>query len=266
MIKKTLLQGVIIGACIFGLWAALSQVDFMRLFKVDKVSDNTEQKLGDLFWKTIQNTETIIRNDSVNKYVDRIVTQITSKNGINRDKIKVHIVQKDEANAFALPGDHLIVYTGLINSCDNEAELAGVIGHEIAHIEKRHVMKKLVKELGLSIVISMTTGGRGSHAASEAIKTLSSSAYDRKLETEADLTSVDYMMKADINPLPFADLLYKMSTEVNVPSAVYWLSTHPESAERAKEIVSYIKDQKPTIGKRVLTSDEWKFLKDKSKY
>jgi predicted Zn-dependent protease len=262
MIKKTLFQGASIGAGVLLIWFALSQIDFMHLFKMNKVTGNTEQKLGDLFWSTIEKTETIIRNDSVNKYVDSLVTNIAKKNDIDRSKIKLHIVQKDEINAFALPGNHLIVYTGLIRECDNESELAGVLGHEMAHIEKKHVMKKLVKEVGLSVVFSMATGGRGSHATSEAVKMLSSTAYDRNLESEADLASVDYMINADMNPVPFADLLFKMSAEQSLPSATYWISTHRESEERAKEILNYIKGKKYEK-KNVLTAAQWKFLKDK---
>ena len=157
--KKTLLQGVVLGAAFFLVWLGMSQIDFMRIFNVSQVAGKTEQKIGDLFWESIQRTETVIHKDSVNNFVDKIVTRIAEKNGIDREKIKLHVIDKDEVNAFAMPGDHLVVYTGLIKECDNQEELAGVLGHEMAHIQKRHVMKKLVKELGLSVLLSMTTGG-----------------------------------------------------------------------------------------------------------
>lgn len=260
MIKKTLFQGLVIGAAFFVLWLGLSQIDFMRLLKVEKVAGNTEEKIGNLLWSSIERSETVIQKDSVNDYVDKIVTRLAEKNDIDRDKIKVHVIDKDEVNAFAIPGNHLIVYSGLIAECDNQEELAGVLGHEMAHIEKRHVMKKLVKELGLSVLLSMTTGGN-SQTIQQALKMLSSSAYDRTLETEADMTSVDYMIKADINPEPMADLMYKMSTEASAPDAFYWISTHPESEQRAKEILAYIKGKK-FKKKKVLSDAQWKFLKD----
>ena len=74
------------------------------------------------------------------------------------------------------------------------------------------------------------------------------------------MTSIDYMIKADINPEPMADLMYKMSTDASIPDAAYWISTHPESEERAKEILAYIKGKK-FQKKKVLTEAEWKFLK-----
>jgi predicted Zn-dependent protease len=259
MIQKTLLQGVITIAAFVAIWFGLSQVDFMNLFKVEKVSSSTEEKLGDLLWKSIQETETIIRKDSVVDPVNRLVSHLADKNNIDRSDIKVHIVEKDEVNAFAMPGNHLIVYTGLIADCENESELAGVLGHEIAHMEKHHVMKKLVKEVGLSVLISTTTGGRGGKAVQETVRMLSSSAYDRSLESEADMASVEYLIKAKLDPEKFANFMYKMAMNQDVPDEMYWISTHPESEERAKDILDAIKHRTFTK-KRFLTDKEWKAL------
>ena len=78
----------------------------------------------------------------------------------------------------------------MLQAFDNENQLGFVICHEIAHIQLSHVMKKLVKEIGLSVLISMTTGKSGSGTIQEGLKLLSSSAYDRNLEKEADLKAV----------------------------------------------------------------------------
>jgi len=264
MTQKTFFQGLITAAVIAGLWFGLSQIDFIRLFNVDEKANDMEQKLGDMFWETIRRSEDVIKNDSVEKPVDKIVTRLCRENGINRDKLKVYVIEKDEMNAFAMPGNYLVIYSGLISECDNESQLAGVIGHEIAHLEKRHVMKKMVKEFGLSVLMSMA-GGHAGKITSEAVRALSSSAYDRKLESEADYTSIDYMIKADVNPAPFADLMYKMAKDENMPDAVYWISTHPESEARAEAIVDYIKNKK-FAKKPILTDAEWQTLKKKTKF
>lgn len=90
-------------------------------------------------------------------------------------------------NAFSLPDGHLIVFSGLILNSDSPEELAGVVGHELAHIELNHVMKKLVKEVGLSTLISLITGNSGSDMIKETAKTLSLTAFDRNLEKDAAL-------------------------------------------------------------------------------
>jgi predicted Zn-dependent protease len=261
--RNLFIQGVLIVAAFLGVYFALSQIDYIGAFHIKEATDTTEEKLGDLFWETIKKIETVIKNDSVNRAVDKIVTRIAQENNIDRETIKVHIIKKDEINAFAMPNRYLIIYSGLIDAADNESELAGVISHEMAHIEKNHVMKKLVKELGLSMLLSITTGGKTPELAGEAAKMLSSTAYDRDLESEADLTGADYMIKAHLDPAEMADFLYKMSTDEALPERLYWISTHPESKARAEAIIHYIKGEK-FDKKPVLTKKEWKYLKENS--
>ena len=240
--KKILIELVISVSLILAVWLGLSRVDWMKLFNIEQVTQNTEEKIGDLFWKMLKSSETEISSDSIVSPVDSMLTRICTANTIDREKVKLHLLRKDEINAFALPNNHLVIYSGLIAACENEAELYGVIGHELAHMEKNHVMNKLIKEVGLSVLISMTTGNGNADVIKEAIKHLSSTAYDRSLETEADLAAADYLMKAGIDPEPFANFLYRLADETkHLPSQIYWISTHPESKERAEKIIEQIK-------------------------
>ncbi len=258
--KKIFFQGFSIVVLFFATWFALRQVDWMAFFKVNQAKESLEEKLGDLFSEIFGKNE--LHSSNVTAPVDSILTRICTENSIDRDKIKLHIVENDEVNAFALPDKHLVVFSGLILAAQNEAELAGVIGHELAHIQLDHVMKKLVKELGLSVLISMTAGG-GGEVIRETAKMLSSSAFDRELEREADIKSVDYMTKADIRPEPFADFLFRLSSEEsNISKTLTWISTHPESKERAEYIIAYSKTKKYT-DKRVLSAETWEGLKER---
>lgn len=260
--KKTIIQGIITILLFFGTWFSLTQIDWVDFFKVQKVTDKTEQKLGELFWEVFKKTEKENKNIHVVNSLDSIVTHICKANKIDRETIKVHILNKDDINAFALPNGHLIVYSGLILNSDNPEELTGVICHEIAHIELNHVMKKLVKEIGLSVLISMTTGNGGTEVIKETAKMLSSSAFDRSLEKEADIKAVDYLTKAKVNPEPFANFLYKLSDkEYEATKYFTWISTHPDSKERAEYIIEYCKS-KLTDYKPILSNDTWAKLKE----
>jgi predicted Zn-dependent protease len=240
--KKVLIELVLTVAIMAAVWLGLSQVDWMKLLNIEETTQNTEEKIGDLFWKMIKNTESEITLDSIVAPIDSMLTKICTANSIDREKVKFHLIRKDEINAFALPNNHLVLYSGLITCCENEAELCGVLGHELAHMEKNHVMNKLIKEMGLSVLISMSAGNGSAEIMKEALKHLSSTAYDRKLETEADLTAVEYLEKADIDPEPFANFLYRLADQTkNLPSQIYWISTHPESKERAEKIIECIK-------------------------
>jgi predicted Zn-dependent protease len=260
MINKTIFQGLVIAIAFFGIWFGLSKVDFVKLFEIDKHTTTAENKIGDLIWDEIQETEDVVTNDSIVKTLDKLINPICKANNIERDSLKIHIVDKDEVNAFALPNNHLVVYTGLIEDCKKQEALQGVLGHEIAHIEKNHVMKKLSKEVGLSVLLSAASGGKGGQILKEIFKTLSSTAYDRSLEKEADMESVKYLLKADINPEPMADFMYELAQKQDTPSGFGWISTHPESEERAKYILDYLKGKK-FQKKQILTEKEWEDYK-----
>ncbi|EAZ96970.1 peptidase, M48 (Ste24 endopeptidase) family protein [Flavobacteria bacterium BAL38] len=257
---KTISKGLVVIALFFGVWMLLSQINFVKHFKVKEAKTGTEKTLGDIIWNEIEATETIIFDDSIVNTLDSLLLPICKENNIVRDSLKVHIIDKDEVNAFAMPDNHLVVYTGLIKACKNEQALLGVLGHEIAHIEGNHVMKKLSKEIGLSVLLSITTGAN-STVISQIVKTLSSSAYDRSLETEADMESVKYMLNANIDPRPFADFLYELSLDNELHKYTYWVSTHPESEARAKTILNYLKTKK-IKSKPILTNEAWEDFKN----
>jgi predicted Zn-dependent protease len=257
MIKKTILNGLIIVTAFILIWIGFSQLDFMKFFKVQERTEKVEQKLGDLIWNQIQDSEDIITNDTIVKSLDSILKPLCETNDIDRDSLKVHIVIKDEINAFALPNNHLVVYTGLIEDCKRQEALQGVLGHEIAHIENNHVMKKLSKEIGYTVLLTATGGSKGGQVARQILKTLSSSAYDRKLEKEADITSVDYMIKANIDPKPMADFMFQMAQDNKSDKNMEWISDHPDSEARAKYILDYIKGKK-LKSKTTLSEEDWK--------
>jgi predicted Zn-dependent protease len=261
--KRALTELVIIVFLFFFTWFAFNRIDWISVLKVEKTTKSTEEKLGNLYWQLFSRTEKEVHSQAILKAVDSLVVHICKKNSIDHTKIKLHILQKQEVNAFTLPDNYLVVYTGLLNATENEAELLGVLSHEIAHMEKNHVMKKLMKEVGLSVLISMTTGRSGGEIIKSSAKLLSSSAYDRNLEREADQTGVGYLINADIDPEPLANFLYRLSDGgEDLPDQMYWLNTHPDSKERAEWIIAHIRDK--TITKKpVLSLVGWQKLKER---
>ncbi len=260
-IKKIFLQFLIIVLCFTGLLFVFNRINWPEVFNVRQVKQTMEEKLGDVLWKTFEQSGGEVHDRQVTAPVDSLLTHLCRENHIDRDVIKLHVVQQDDVNAFALPDRHLVVFTGLIEACENEAELCGVLGHELAHIERKHVMKKLVREVGLSVLVSMTTGKGGGDAVKSVLKVLTSSAYDRELEREADMTSVDYMAQADIDPEPFSRFMYRLGArQEDMPEQLFWISSHPASEERAVQIAGYAKDKNVTPC-TVLAAGEWEQLK-----
>lgn len=254
-LNKVIFQGVAIVVLFFGLLFVLNQIDWMTLFNVEENRTKTEEKLGDLYWKYFKNSSEENHNKFINKKINKIVDVLCEENSIDRSGVKVHVLNENVINAFTLPDGHLVVYSGLILASDSQDELVGVISHELAHIELDHVMKKLVKEVGLSILISMTAGNGGSDALYESTRTLSSSAFDRTFEKEADLKAIEYMVNAKVNPTALADFLYKLSNNEDL-EFLSWINSHPDSKERAEYIIESSSDSYIEY-KSLLSEEDW---------
>src|SRR5271166_5130858 len=112
--KKVLVQLLVIAAIFTAVWFALSRIDWVSVLKVKERSQSTEEKLGKLIWDNIRSTETEIHSKTINNAVDTLVNHICEANSIARSKLRVHILKKDDINAFALPDNQLIIYSGLI--------------------------------------------------------------------------------------------------------------------------------------------------------
>ncbi len=264
--KKVFIQGILLLSFFAITLFILTNIDWFELFKVKKITDKTdktEEKLGDIFWEYFKKSDKEVTNQFVLGSIDTIVNKICVSNQIDKKYIKVHVIEKDEVNAFALPNGHLIIYTGLIKDAENPEEFSGVICHEIAHIQLNHVVKKLLKELGVSVLLSITGGNSNGEILKQVAKVLSASAYDRSLEKEADLKAVDFLVKSKIDPEPFAAFLFRLSTsESESDELMTWISTHPDSKERSKYILEYSKENEVTT-QEIIALNTWEKVKQK---
>lgn len=238
--SRIVTQGLILVAAFLGSWAALAQVDWVGLLQPERVTNAAEARLGDLVWRRLERQAVISYDPLLTGPVDSLRKRICAVAARGSCAIRVHVIREEEINAFALPADRILVTTGLLREVESEGELAGVLAHEFAHVELRHVMNKLVKELGLAIVVS---AGSGSTVVQQVLHSLSSTAYDRRMEGDADRRGVDLLVRARIDPEAFADLTYRLGGRGADPAeALRWLSTHPSSEERAMAILSRARD------------------------
>lgn len=232
-----------------GCYYVYSKINWSGLFGVKKITENLDEQLGDVFWKSYSAEMVEVKDRKIVEPIQQMVTNICSDNNIASSSINVHVVENKEINAFAMPGRHLVVHTGLIDFADHQEEIAGVIAHEIAHIESGHVVKKLGKEIGLSILMNLTLGDIGGEVVRNALSTITSTAYDRSLEKEADLKAVDYMVAAKMNPTYLASFLEKLDQQAQTPEVLQWVSTHPDSKERVRYIEEKISLYRKSVSK-----------------
>jgi len=147
-----------------------------------------------------------------------------------------HVVKDDTLNAFAMPGGIVVVYTGLIDATKRPEELAGVLAHEVQHVEQRHTLRGMVKNLGLRAVWALFTGDLGSTVAGQAAMQLTSLKFSRDAETEADDKGFAALVAHGIDPSGMP-AFFKIMSEKAADAPVAFISTHPLSEDRQRELV-----------------------------
>ncbi len=174
-------------------------------------------------------------------HIERVMYAILSSDDLRYSKTfpwQVKIIHNDDIlNAFAAPGGYLYFYTGLIKFLDNEAQFAGVMAHEIAHVDRRHSTQMLTRQYGFSLLLSIVMGDNPS----ELEQILSEFAlggtmlkYSRDNEYEADKFAVTYLYDTDYHPRELAGFFEKMlGYTQKIPE---FLSTHPSDENRIDNI------------------------------
>jgi len=174
-------------------------------------------------------------NEELYKYINAIVQKILLTGKVDYAKDfpwKITIINDPKTqNAFATPGGYIFIYTGLLKFLDSEDQLAGVLGHEIAHAANRHSTKQLTKIVGLQVLADAALGNK------ETIKQVATAliglSFSRAHETQADTFSVIYLCQTDYNANGASGFFKKIKGQGSQPS---WLSTHPNPANRIESI------------------------------
>jgi predicted Zn-dependent protease len=176
------------------------------------------------------------------QYLRNIMSNIVASEDIlyeeefGYDKIFI-IRNDDELNAFATPGGYVYVYTGLLKYLDSEDHLAGVLGHEIAHADRRHTVRAIQRELGVQLLLDVALG-QNQGAVVQVVRALGDLQYSRSNEEEADTYSVRYLSNSQ-SPYECdgaAGFFEKLQSEDSGGRTPEFLSTHPSPGNRIEAI------------------------------
>jgi Zn-dependent protease with chaperone function len=167
----------------------------------------------------------------------------------HQGEIRVDILELDEVNAFAVPGDRIVILQGLIRKAAPD-ELAGVLAHEVGHVVERHAHESVVRGLGVQALLHIVTGGAGLDVAAVAAAVVQLS-YSRAAEEEADRRAVEMLRSQGLRTAGLKRFFTRLEKLDGELGAFKWLSTHPASAERA----SAIPDE--AGGREGFTKAEW---------
>jgi predicted Zn-dependent protease len=210
-----------------------------------------------------------IQDPIVTEYVNRIGQNI-AHNSDAKVPFTIKVVDSDEVNAFALPGGFFYVNSGLVLAADDEAELAGVMAHEIAHVAARHVAKDQAKEkttgiLTLPLILATGPAGFGIRQAVGLAVPLGFLKFSRGAEEEADFLGLQYLYKSGYDPDASITFFEKLQAKETVrPGTVSSLwSTHPLTAERIEKTKKNINLILEPRERYVVTTSEFQKVKDR---
>lgn len=152
-----------------------------------------------------------------------------------------HVAEDATVNAFAMPGGFVVVHTGLLALASSAEEVAGVLAHEVQHVELRHSLKGMAKSAGLAVMVSLVFGDLGGIASMGA--DLIGLKFSRAHESEADAQGLAALVKAGIAPAGMRDFFRKMGEQEKLNLG--WLSSHPASEDRFAALDRAIKALPP---------------------
>lgn len=211
------------------------------------ISDEQESALGLQVHDALltQNTR-FLKNPAVEQYVEGLARKLVTQTTGERPTAWSWFVIDDPemVNAFATPGGRIYVYTGLLLAADNEAEVVGILGHEIGHVVGHHSARQLVGAYGLQAVTQMALGkdaGDVSKIAAGLAGKGAQLAYGRDMELEADLDGARYSSRAGYDPRGLATFFQKLQAKSGEgPKFLTFLSTHPANSDRIERVNALI--------------------------
>lgn len=231
-------------------------------------SQAKEMAIGRQLATEVEQQAKMIDDPMVTEYINRVGQNIVLHSDA-KVPFTIKVIDSDEVNAFALPGGYFFVNKGLILAADNEAEVAGVMAHEIAHVAARHAMENAGKGqfLGYGLLAGMIlTGGiAGTILQNTAglTQALAFFNFSRGAEAEADMLGCEYLYAAGYDPTAMSTMFEKLASKnKKKPGTLSKLfSTHPQSADRRDTTLALVA-RFPEKDEYIISTSEFQRVKD----
>jgi predicted Zn-dependent protease len=230
-----------------------------------------EMALGKGLAQEVERSAKLVDDPVISEYVNRVGQNLV-RNSDAKVPFTIKVIDSDAVNAFALPGGFFYVNSGLILRADSEAELAGVMAHEIAHVAARHSTKRETKgqlaQIATIPLILLGPGGWAGYGIYQGLNfaiPLTFLKFSRGDEAEADYLGLQYMYKAGYDPNAFVSFFEKVQAEEKrrpgtVPTV---FSTHPPTADRVQNVQKTIGTILPARDQYTITTSEFDTVKDR---
>jgi predicted Zn-dependent protease len=230
-------------------------------------STDTEIGMGKAYAMQLGKSAKFVNDPVVNEYVNRIAQNLV-KNSDAKVPFTIKVIDSDEVNAMALPGGFMFVNSGLILTADDEAEMAGVIAHEISHVAAHHAVREQTRmnyaQLGtIPLIFIGGWAGYGIYEAAQIGIPVTFLQFSRAFEAQADFLGVQYMYRAGYDPQSFVSIFEKLEnlekTKPNLISKAF--SSHPQTPDRIEATQKEIATLLPPRAEYVITTSEFDDVK-----
>jgi len=236
---------------------------------LDFYSLEKEIALGRELSRQIDSSVHLVRDPVVTEYINRLGQRLV-RNSDAKVPFTIKVVDDDDINAYALPGGFFYVNTGMIMAADNEAELAGVMAHEIAHVAARHATRNETRSdiLNLASIPLIFFGGPATMLLRQALEVavpMSYLKFSRDAEREADLLGMEYDYASGYDPEEFVKLFEKLEvTEKKKKGLIAKaFSTHPMTSDRIKRAQKEIQDYLPDRRDYIVDTSEFQEVRQR---
>jgi predicted Zn-dependent protease len=220
--------------------------------------------MGKQLVREVELTNRLVLDPVVTEYVNRLGQKLV-RNSDARMAFTIKIIESDEINAFGLPGGFFYMNSGLLLAADNEAELAGVMAHEIAHVAACHAARAHTR--GALVKLSRTplifVGSSIAFAAVNAVLPVAFMKFSRSFEADADYLGLQYLYHAGYDPQAFVSFFERNEAkEEKKPGFLArTLMTHPPTADRVKKIQQEIATLLPPKPEYILDNSDFEDVK-----
>jgi|CZKY01.1.fsa_nt_gi hypothetical protein len=235
----------------------------------DWYSLETEIRMGKQYAMQVENSVKLVQDPVVTEYVNRIGQNLV-RNSDAKVPFTIKVIDSDEVNAFALPGGFFYVNSGLILAADEEAELAGVMAHEISHVCARHGMRQMTRmnlaQIATIPLIFVGGGiGYGIYEASGLALPLTFMKFQRNFEAEADYLGLQYMYKTGYDPQAFISFFEKIQArEKKKPGTIAKaFASHPQTPDRIEASQKEIATILPARPQYIVSTSEFDDVKSR---
>ena len=228
-----------------------------------------EIQLGRQLAAEVEQNAKIVEDPVIAEYVNRIGQNIVN-NSDAKVPFTIKVIDSDEVNAFALPGGYFYVNTGLIELAQDEAELAGVMAHEIAHVAARHgtrsaTRSQLIQYATIPLLFIGGWAGYGIQQAANFAIPMTMLKFSREFEHQADFLGVQYLYKAGYDPTAMVQFFERLKAKQkrNKNAIAKAFSSHPMTKSRIKAVQKTINQLLPEQPEYAVSSSEFDDIKER---